>query len=48
MTDVAGRWRIVEMELWDRDDLDLVGPVFIEFTEGMYHYPHRKCYVHAR
>ncbi len=33
MTDVAGRWRIVEMELWDRDDLDLVGPAFIEFDE---------------
>jgi hypothetical protein len=28
---VAGKWRIVEMELWDRDDLDLVGPAFIEF-----------------
>ena len=28
---VAGLWRIVEMELWDRDDLDLVGPAFIEF-----------------
>ena len=23
---VAGRWRIVEADLWDRDDLDLCGP----------------------
>lgn len=32
MSAVAGVWRIVEMELWDRDDLDLVGPAFIEFA----------------
>ena len=25
-----GRWRVVEMELWDRDVLDLVKPAFIE------------------
>ena len=32
----VGRWRITEMELWDRDDLDLVVPAFIEFDrEGM-------------
>ena len=24
-------WRIVEMELWDPEDVDLVGPAFIEF-----------------
>jgi hypothetical protein len=30
---VAGRWRIVETELWDSDALDLVGPAFIEFGE---------------
>jgi hypothetical protein len=35
MTDVAGRWRIVEMELWDRDDLELVGLAFIEFDEDL-------------
>ena len=23
---VVGRWRIVEADLWDRDDLDLCGP----------------------
>jgi hypothetical protein len=28
---VVGRWRIVEMELWDREALHLVGPAFIEF-----------------
>lgn len=33
MTSVAGRWRIVETELWDREDLDLVAPAFIEFDE---------------
>lgn len=32
----VGRWRIVEMELWDRADLDLVSPAFVEFDpEGM-------------
>lgn len=29
-TRAAGRWRIVEMDLWDRDAIDLVGPAFIE------------------
>ena len=28
---LTGRWRIVEMDLWDRDALDLVAPAFIEF-----------------
>jgi hypothetical protein len=28
---VLGTWRMVEMELWDREDLDLVGPAFIVF-----------------
>lgn len=35
MTDVpkiAGRWRIVEMELWDTEAIDLLGPAFIEFA----------------
>ncbi len=27
---MKGRWRIVEMELWDEDALDLLGPAFIE------------------
>ena len=30
---ITGRWRIVEMELRDSDDLDLSGPAFIEFGE---------------
>jgi len=30
---IAGRWRIVEMDLWDRDAIDLIGPAFIEFGE---------------
>lgn len=29
---LTGRWRIVEMDTWDREDLDLVEPAFIEFT----------------
>ena len=27
---INGRWRIVEMELWDREAIDLLGPAFIE------------------
>jgi len=30
--DLLGTWRIVEMDLWDPEDIDLVGPAFIEFT----------------
>ena len=28
---VTGRWRIVEMVLWDLEAIDLLGPAFIEF-----------------
>ena len=28
---VTGRWRIVEMDLWDLEAIDLLGPAFIEF-----------------
>jgi hypothetical protein len=28
---LVGRWRIQEMDVWDRDALDLVAPAFIEF-----------------
>jgi hypothetical protein len=28
---IIGRWRIVEMELWDADAIDLLGPASIEF-----------------
>jgi len=32
----AGKWRIVESELWDRDALDLVVPAHITFdAEGL-------------
>lgn len=34
MKSLTGRWRIVAMDLWDRDTIDLVGPGFIEFAEG--------------
>jgi hypothetical protein len=30
---IAGRWRITEMDNWDRDAIDLVQPGFIEFDE---------------
>ena len=26
----VGRWRIVEMDLWDHDAIELLGPAFIE------------------
>jgi len=29
---VAGSWRIVEMDLWDREAIDLVGPAFIKLN----------------
>jgi len=29
-----GMWRIVEMELWDKDYVDLEGPGFIKFDKG--------------
>lgn len=28
---VAGRWRVVHVDLWDQDAVDLVAPGFIEF-----------------
>ncbi len=30
----VGVWRIVEMELWDKDYIDLEGPGFIKFDKG--------------
>ena len=30
---LTGRWRIVEMDMWDRDAIDLIEPGFIEFTK---------------
>lgn len=31
---VTGSWRIVEMDLWDADAIDLLGPAFIEIDKG--------------
>ena len=31
LTGLTGRWRIIAMELWDTDAIDLVAPGFIEF-----------------
>ena len=31
VTSIAGKWRIAEMDLWDQEAIDLVGPAFIEF-----------------
>lgn len=28
---IVGTWRISEMELWDQESIDLVGPAYIEF-----------------
>lgn len=33
-TPVVGRWRIVEMEVWDADAIDLLGPASIEFDRN--------------
>jgi hypothetical protein len=33
VTRLIGRWRIVAMDVWDQDAIDLMGPGFIEFTE---------------
>jgi hypothetical protein len=29
---LTGRWRIIEMELWDSETIDLLGPAFIEIN----------------
>ena len=31
---ISGRWRIVEMDLWDREAIDLLGPAFLELDAG--------------
>jgi hypothetical protein len=32
---IAGKWRIIETAIWDKQHLDLCGPAFIEFdTQG--------------
>ncbi len=39
----TGPWRIVEMEQWDKDYIDLEGPGFIKFAKrfGSHHF--RSC-----
>jgi hypothetical protein len=33
---LVGRWRIIEMDLWDREAIELLGPGYIEFgKDGM-------------
>ena len=31
---VAGRWRLTAMDLWDLEDIDLIEPAFIEFDQN--------------
>lgn len=48
---VAGRWRIVKMDLWDRDAIDLVGPGFIEFFDdgtGRFGFIAVEAYLHCQ
>jgi hypothetical protein len=37
---ISGKWRITEMDAWDREAIDLVGPGFIEFRGqgGQFHF----------
>jgi hypothetical protein len=28
---IAGKWRTIEMEVWDQDAFDLLGPAFFSF-----------------
>jgi hypothetical protein len=30
---IEGKWRITEMDLWDQEAIDLLGPAFIEFKD---------------
>ena len=40
---LAGKWRIVEMELWQPRYIDLVEPGYIEFIEPQYGSIHFGC-----
>ena len=31
---LGGKWRITEMDLWDREAIDLLGALFVEFGKG--------------
>lgn len=48
---VRGRWPIVEMELWDLDVIDLLGPGFIELREddqGSFRFIAVECWMDTR
>jgi hypothetical protein len=40
---ITGRWRIVEMELWDQGAIDLLGPGYIELRENDQGTPAADC-----
>jgi hypothetical protein len=31
---LVGRWRIIEMDLWDREAIELLGPGYFEFRKN--------------
>ncbi len=35
---ISGKWRITEMDNWDREAMDLVGTAFIEFVDREGHF----------
>jgi hypothetical protein len=46
-----GRWRIVEMEQWDREFIDLEGPAHITFAKGgngSFHFGAVQCQLDCR
>jgi len=32
---IAGKWRITEMDVWDQDAFDLMGPAFFSFDDRL-------------
>jgi hypothetical protein len=48
---LMGRWRIVEMDMWDRDAIDLLEPGFIEFAgdgTGQFGFIALRGWMHCR
>lgn len=45
-----GKWRIVEMDPWDADAIDLLGPAFIEFNgrRGSFRFIAVECSMDVR
>ena len=38
---IFGKWQIIEMELWEQEDVELMGPTYIEFgsnKEGQFNF----------